>query len=209
MADKAVETRFPVMAALAERWSPRSFTDRAPAADMLRSLFEAARLAPSAHNTQPVRFLVARKGVGRTYARLFACLDEHNKIWAHLAPVLILGCVMRERFSQERGGFVPYPHCMHDLGLSMMSLMVQAQHLGLHTHPMAAFDPEMVQREFEIPKLFEPGMVIATGYIGEAGLLPESLREREVGPRTRRPLEETVFEDEWGLASRLFAGDER
>ena len=205
MADKRIRTRYPVLDILADRWSPRAFTSRIPSNETLGSLFEAARLAPSAHNTQPVRFLVARKDVGDGYKRLFACLDDHNKVWADAAPVLILAAVMRKRFSQEKGDFVPYPHAMHDLGLAVMSLIVQAQALGLYCHPMAAFDPQIAQREFGIPALFEAGMVLATGYIGDASILWPALREKELAPRVRRPLEEIVFEENWGLASTLFA----
>src|SRR5262245_59753900 len=129
MADKRIRTRYPVIEVIADRWSPRSYSALAPSTELLGSPFEAARLAPSAHNTQPVRFLVARKGAGTSYTRLFACLDEHNRIWANAAPVLILAAVMRQRFSQEKGGFVPYPHAMHDLGLAVMSLILQAQAL--------------------------------------------------------------------------------
>jgi len=204
MADKRIRTRYPVLDIIADRWSPRSYTDRAPSPEILGSLFEAARLAPSAHNTQPTRFLVARKGVGTSYDRLFACLDDHNRVWAHDAPVLILAAVMRQRFSQEKGGFVPYPHAMHDLGLAVMSLILQAQSLGLYCHPMAAFDPQMAQREFAIPNLFEAGMVVAAGYLGNAEKLWPALREKELAPRVRRPLEEIVFEENWGLATTLF-----
>jgi nitroreductase len=199
--------RYPVLPALAERWSPRSFAERQPEAHKLQSIFEAARLAPSAHNTQPARFLVGRKHHGDVHERLFACLDPHNRDWAHSVPVLVLAAVMRRRYSQAVAEFVPYPHCMHDLGLAVMSLIVQAQHLGLYCHPMAAFDPEKAQAEFEIPALFMPGMVIAIGYLGAPDALPDALRAREVGPRTRRPLEELVFEGGWGQASPLFADD--
>ena len=205
MADKRIRTRYPVLDVLADRWSPRSFLSREPASQTLGSLFEAARLAPSAHNTQPVRFLVARKSVGDGYKRLFACLDDHNRVWADAAPVLILAAVMRKRFSQEKGDFVPYPHAMHDLGLAVMSLIVQAQSLGLYCHPMAAFDPQVAQREFNIPNLFEAGMVIAAGYIGDANALWPALREKELAPRVRRPLEEVVFEENWGLSSTMFS----
>lgn len=122
--DKRLQTRFPVLAPILNRWSPRSFSDRPPEAEKLQSIFEAARLAPSAHNTQPVRFLLGRKGEVETYARLFGCLDDHNKVWVGSAPVLILAAVMRQRFSQVKGNFVPYPHAMHDLGLAVMSLIL-------------------------------------------------------------------------------------
>ena len=108
--DRRVDTRFPVMSAILDRWSPRSYDVRQPDPDILRSMFEAARLAPSAHNSQPVRFMLGRKGQGESFDRLFSCLDPHNQEWAHSAPVLILGAVSRQRFNQARGEFVPYPH---------------------------------------------------------------------------------------------------
>jgi nitroreductase len=202
---RRIATRYPVLPALLDRWSPRSFEDREPEADKLRSMFEAARLAPSAHNTQPTRFLLGRKHHGPVYDKMFDCLDDHNKIWAHSAPVLILAAVTRRRFSQATGEFVAYSHALHDLGLAVMSLIVQGQALGLHCHPMAAFDPDKAQETFAIPPLFLPGMMIATGYLGPSGVLPEDLRQREAAARTRRPLEELVFEQAWGQASGLFS----
>jgi nitroreductase len=202
--DRRLDTRFPVMPAIAERWSPRSFIDRQPESHKLQSMFEAARLAPSAHNTQPARFLLGRRNRDDAFDRLFSCLDPHNQEWAHLAPVLVLGSVMRKRFSQARGEFVPYPHSMHDLGLAVMSLIIQAQQLGLHCHPMAAFDPEKAQQIFAIPDLFAPGIMIAIGYLGPPDALPPPLRKHEVGPRSRRPLEELVFESAWGQSSPIF-----
>ncbi len=206
---KRVETRYAVLPALADRWSPRSFASRAPEPGKLQSVFEAARLAPSAHNTQPVRFLVARKDHDAVYEKLFACLSDGNRVWAHSAPVLVLAAVMRKRFSQERASFVPYPHAMHDLGLAVMSMILQAQSLGMHCHPLAGFDPEQAQDAFAIPVLFEPAVVIAIGYLGNPETLPATLRDRELGPRTRRPLEELVYEQAWGQASSLFLNHER
>jgi nitroreductase len=202
---KRVETRYAVLPALADRWSPRSFDPRAPEPGKLQSIFEAARLAPSAHNTQPVRFLMARKGHDAVYEKLFACLSDGNRVWAHSAPVLVLAAVMRKRFSQERASFVPYPHAMHDLGLAVMSMILQAQSLGIHCHPLAGFDPEQAQAAFAIPDLFEPAVTIAIGYLGDPDVLQGALHEREIGPRIRRPLEELVFEQAWGQSSSLFS----
>jgi nitroreductase len=193
--------------ALLDRWSPRSFTDQEPEDAKLASLFEAARIAPSAHNSQPSRFLLGRKNHGTMFTRLFACLDPHNQEWAHCVPVLVLASVARRRFSAATGDFVAYPHSLHDLGLAVMSLIVQAQHQGLHCHPMAAFDSAKAQEDLAIPPLFLPAMMIAIGYLGPADVLPAELRERETAPRVRRTLEELVFEDAWGQASPLFAGD--
>lgn len=202
---KRVATRYPVLPWIANRWSPRSFAPRIPEPEKMRSLFEAARLAPSAHNTQPARFLFVPKSSGEIYRRLYQCLSEGNQRWVHSAPVLILASVMRQRFNQDLGALVPYSHCMHDLGLAIMSLLLQAQALGLHCHPMAGFDPDRAREVFDIPPLFEPAVIIAVGYLGSPDDLPGDLQAREIGPRTRRPLEEVVFEGQWGQPSPLFA----
>lgn len=202
-----VDTRYPVLPAINERWSPRSFSDRQPDPEVMCSLFEAARLAPSAHNSQPARFLFGRKGHGDVYDRLFDCLDDHNREWAHCVPVLVLAVTTRRRFSQVTGEFVPYSHCMHDLGLAVMSLVIEAQCRGLHSHLLAAFDAEKAQAEFSIPPLFLPGIVIALGYLGPADVLPPELYAKETAPRSRRMHEEVVFEHAWGQASPIFSGE--
>jgi hypothetical protein len=46
-------------------------------------------------------------------------------------------------------------------------------------------------------------VVIAGGDLGSPDALSEALRLREVAPRTRRPVEELVFEGAWGLTSPL------
>jgi len=201
---KRVAMRHPVLPMFAERWSPRSFDARPPEPERLRSMFEAARLAPSAHNTQPARFLLARKGRDDGHERLVSCLSEGNQRWAHAAPVLVLASAMNQRWSPAASAYVPYPHALHDLGLAVMSLILQAQSSGLFCHPMAGFEPDLVRAAFAVPPLYEPGLVIAVGYLGPADALPEGLRERELAPRTRGPLEDLVFEDAWGRPSALF-----
>jgi nitroreductase len=206
-AKKRVTTRYPVLPVFVERWSPRSFEDKAVEPAKLRSMFEAARLAPSAHNTQPARFVLTRKDRGDAYQRLFDCLSDGNREWAHSAPVLVLAAAPRERFSPVAEAMVPYPHCMHDLGLAVMSFILQGRALGLYSHPMAGFDPDLAREAFTIPPLFEPMVVVAVGYLGEADELSDSLRVRELAPRTRQPVDAHVFEGTWGEASSLFADD--
>jgi nitroreductase len=204
---KRVTTRYEVLPVMLDRWSPRSFSEREPEPEKLRSVFEAARLAPSAHNTQPPRFILTRRGRGDAHERLSKCLSDANQTWAPKAPVLVLASAMRERFSQVELTMVPYPHAMHDLGLAVMSFILQAQSLGLGTHPMAGFDPELASAALSVPSDYEPAIVIALGYRGSPDALPEDLRRREVGPRTRRALEDVVFEDEWGSPCTLFADE--
>jgi nitroreductase len=209
MSDKRVVTRFPVLSALVERWSPRSFSARPPSRRDLASLFEAARLAPSAHNTQPAHFVLTRAGHGTGHERLVACLGDHNRHWASQAPVLVLATVMTERPTDRRDAsgdpvHVAYPHAMHDLGLAVMSLIIQARALDLFAHPMAGFDPEAAHAAFRLPPRYAAGLVVAVGYPGSPDTLPEALRVRELAPRVRRPLEELVSEEMFGEPTDLF-----
>ena len=52
---------YPIDALFLERWSPRAFTDEPIAEPDLLTLLEAARWAPSSFNSQPWRFLYARR----------------------------------------------------------------------------------------------------------------------------------------------------
>ena len=45
--------------------------------------------------------------------------------------------------------------------------------------------------------------MLAIGYLGEPGMLDGHSRERELAPRTRRPLAEFVFEEAWGQPATL------
>ena len=74
MAEKKASTDYPIHELLAERWSPYIFEDRpVPEAD-LRSLFEAARWAPSSYNEQPWSYIVATKDDPEQFQRLLSCL---------------------------------------------------------------------------------------------------------------------------------------
>ena len=63
---------------------------------------------------------------------------------------------------------------------------------------MAGFDAEKARQAFAIPLDWEPVAAMALGYPGDAESLPEKLRERELAPRTRKPLREFVMSGGWG-----------
>lgn len=58
---KPAPTDFPVHDLIRNRWSPRAFSNKQVEREVLASLFEAARWAPSSFNEQPWAYLVATK----------------------------------------------------------------------------------------------------------------------------------------------------
>jgi len=199
--EKPAQTGFPIHELLRRRWSPRAFSDRPVEPQKLRSLLEAARWAPSSYNEQPWAYLVATREDPEEHARMLSVLVEGNMAWAQRAPVLMLSLA---RLHFERNG-KPNRHAFHDVGLATAQLVTQATALGLVVHQMAGFHAEKARELFGIPEDWEPVAAIALGYPGEPESLPESLRQREFAPRTRKPLEQFIFTGRWGQTSELVA----
>jgi nitroreductase len=189
----------PIHDLVAKRWSPYAFSDRAVSADDLRSLFEAARWAPSSYNEQPWRYIVATKANAAEFDRMLSCLVEGNQAWAKAAPVLAIGCA---GLNFERNG-KPNAAAIHDLGLASATLTFEATARGLYVHQMIGIVPDKVRELYHVPEGFEPKTGLAIGYAADPSTLPEKLRERDLAPRTRKNLSEFVFERDWGSAAKL------
>lgn len=179
-----------VLPVLLERWSPRAFADRDVSSADLKTIFEAARWAPSSYNEQPWRFFVGHRG-SETYDKIFDALVPSNQAWAKSAPVLILG-VTKTRFSHND---TPNNYAAHDLGAAMALMAVEATALGLAAHQMAGFDWAKARELFAIPETYAMGSVMALGYQGELTDLPEKFQAQEQAPRSRKPLSEIVLSD--------------
>lgn len=184
----------PIIDGLRRRWSPRAFADRPVEPEKLRSLFEAARWAPSSFNAQPWHFIVATKDDPADFARMLDCLVAGNQVWARSAPVLMVS-VATSAFSHNGK---PNRHSFYDAGAAVALLTVQATAMDLHVHQMAGFVGEKVRAAYSIPDSAEPVSAVAIGYLGDFATLPEDLRKREVTPGSRKRASEFVFARGWG-----------
>jgi nitroreductase len=181
---------------LAERWSPRAFSDRPVAPDLLLRLFEAARWAPSCYNDQPWYFLLARRGHDDdAYQRLLSCLVPFNQAWAATAPVLMLSIARVTFFRNGK----PNIHAWYDVGQAVGNLLCQATALGLYVHQMAGFDATQARALFAVPAGYDPIAVAALGYRGDPAALPPEVEEKSPALRERKPLGEFVFDGGWNV----------
>ena len=196
---KKAVTDYPILPILAERWSPYGFEDRRVSETDLRSLFEAARWAASSYNEQPWAYLVATKENSVEFRRLLSCLVEANQAWAKEAPVLVLGIVSLRfaRNNQDNRAAV------HDLGLAAGNLLAEATTRGLSVHQMIGILPDKARELYQIPEHFEAWTALAIGYKADPSKLPDALRERDLAPRQRKPLDKFVFTGQWGHPSSL------
>ena len=197
--EKPAPAQYPIAELIARRWSPRAFDERAVEPEKLKTLFEAARWAPSSNNEQPWRFLAATRDNRSDYDRLLNCLTERNLKWASRAPVLMLS--VASLFFEDDGK--PNRHALHDTGMAVENLVLQATALGLQAHQMAGYDVGKARTDCQIPSGFEPVAMIAVGYPGDPAILPDYLHQRELKPRERQPIMDFVFTTSWGRPSPL------
>jgi len=201
MVSRRAVTDHPVHELIAKRWSPYAFADRDVADRDLRSLFEAARWAPSSYNEQPWTYIVATRKQPEEYRSILTCLVEANQEWAGAAPVLALG-IATLRFARNDK---PNKAAIHDLGLAAGNLVLEATARGLVVHQMIGILPDRAREIFRIPDGSEAVTGLAIGYRGNPATLPEKLGARDEGPRQRKPIRDFVFCGTWGSPSPIVA----
>jgi nitroreductase len=191
---KSAPSDFPVHELIRERWSPRAFSDKPVPPDVLRSIFEAARWAPSSNNEQPWAYIVAIKDDKENFDKMLSVLVEFNAQWARSAPVVALA-EAKLNFAKNNA---PNRNAQYDTGAASALLSVEATAQGLAVHQMAGFDPEKARQVFGIPPGWEPIAALAIGYPGDPASLPPPLKDRELAPRTRKSIAEFVMANQWG-----------
>lgn len=181
-------TEYPINPLILNRWSPRSMTGEELGDDVIMSLFEAARWAPSSFNNQPWRFIYAKRNTGH-WDRLFNLLIDANKTWAKKAALLAV-VISRKNFE-----FNDKPARTHhfDTGSAWENLALEASSRGIVAHGMQGFDYEKAKTELGIPADFEIMAMIAIGKRGPKENLPTELQDKEK-PNDRKALKDIIME---------------
>jgi len=179
-----------ILKEILERRSGRAYSDRPVPDEMLESILEAGRRAPSCANTQAWNYIVLK--TPDMLAQAHEALSRGNA-WGKRAPVMIIVA------AKEDGGCPAHelPYFMMDIGLTTQNILLQTVHLGLLGHPTAGWNEERLKEITGIPKEYRIATVIFIGYEGDIELLDERNKEREKKPTTRRLLSEIVHWDKW------------
>lgn len=185
------EPDHPVDPLFFERWSPRAFDgSEVPDADLM-TMFEAARWAPSAFNSQPWRFLYAKRG-DASWELFLSLLIPWNRSWAHSASVLIY--ILSDSLPMTGKDGAPVGSHSHsfDAGAAWVSLALQATRMGYFAHGMSGVEFERAQAELGVPERWRIEAAAVVGRIGDPASLPEKMRAREA-PSGRRPVADFAF----------------
>lgn len=163
---------------IARRYSVRGFKPDPVEEDKLRRVLEAARLAPTACNRQPFRFVVLR-----TAGREPEMRRIYDRAWFAQAPVVICACAIPARAWVRRDG---RNYADIDVAIAMDHLVLAATDLGLGTCWIAAFDIDAVREILHLPREVEP---IALTPLGYPAVPP--------GPKDRQELSALVRYERW------------
>jgi nitroreductase len=166
--------------------------------ETLEKVLEAARWAPSWHNTQCWRFIVVRdSGIKAALAGSLNLMDRDGELVDNpatkavlQAPVIIVVCAKLGSSGYRHDGTPDTDKgdwFMFDAALAMQNLVLAAHALGLGTVITGAFDAKKAAEILEVPQ----------GYCVVA-MTPLGFPEREGRVTPRKELSEIVFYDKFG-----------
>lgn len=169
------------------RTSCRSYNEREVADDLINKCLEAARLAPSACNKQPWRFVVVKEPELRQAICERGLLPGLPMPWTKQAPVIIALCTVKSMLTHTIAPLlsgVNYPFV--DAGIAGEHLVLAAESLGLGTCWIGWFREKQVKKILAIPRSTKIVSLFTLGY-------PVQPTE----PSQRFKLNEITFREQW------------
>ena len=142
-----------------QRYSCRSYQERAVEKEKIEYVMECVRMSPSAVNRQPWRFRVVESEAERQ--KLCQC---YNREWFATAPTYIIASVLHnEEWVRSDGKH----HGNIDVAIAVEHLCLAAAEQGLGTCWVCNFDVELCSRLFDIPANEEVAVLIPIGYAAD------------------------------------------
>lgn len=176
--------------AIHARRSIRNYSDKQVPRELVLDVLEAARQAPSGNNKQPWKFIVVEDAEQRKeLARI-----SHNQTWMATAPVFIVACADLGTLEEKPGRFdedspgMNAKRCVRDTASAVDNMMLQAVELGLGTCWIGWYLQKDIKSALAIP---DPVFVL--------GILPLGYPAEAPDARPRKPLEEIVYGESWGM----------
>lgn len=139
------------------RCSIRAYQERKVEQEKLDKLLEAARVAPSAKNLQPLKVLAVQSPEG--LAKVGAAANIYG------APLALVVCADHGKawtrpFDGKQSTDI-------DASIATDHMILQATELGLGSVWICFFKPDVLRQEFALPDGLEPINILAVGYAAE------------------------------------------
>jgi len=156
-----------------KRYSCRSYQDKSIPEEKLKNIFEAAQLAPSAHNRQPYKFIVVKDK-----EKIEKLAEAASQSFIAQAPVVIAGVSLDPEDMMRND----VPTYAVDLGIAMEHIALQAAAEGLGACWIGAFSQEKAKEILGIPEKHKIAALMPVGYPADCLI-----------QKKRKSLEELIF----------------
>jgi nitroreductase len=152
----------------------------------IENCLEAARLSPSASNSQPWSFIVVDDPVLKDQVAecTFDRVLTFNR-FVKTAPVLVVFVLEKPKIVTRIGAtFRKLEYPLIDIGIAAAHFCLQATEEGLGTCMLGWFNGNPIKKILNIPRSKSIGLIISVGYV------PDDYKLRE---KSRKKFEEVVF----------------
>ncbi len=166
-----------------QRVSVRKYSSKPVSRELIDQCLEAARLAPSACNSQPWSFIVVddEKTKNEIVKKSMSGIYSSNK-FVMTAPVLIVVITEQSTYLARMGGMLRHvKYNLIDIGIACQHLVLQAEEMGLGTCWLGWFDEKAVKKVLGLSKSTKVDVMISLGY---------PVEDLPAKKRIRKPLEE-------------------
>jgi len=198
-----------LLEALKQRRSIRKYQNKPVPKELVFKVLESAGFAPSAHNSQPWRFVViedseVKTSLAEQMAQAWAAdmekngskIDEAKRIERRerftKAPVLIIACLAMDgmiAFTDEQRQLTEHDLAVESLAAAIQNILLTAHGLGLGAcwYCAPAFCKPTVRKTLHIPETVEPTALVTIGYPAES-----------LSVSSKKTLGEYCYSDCWG-----------
>lgn len=164
------------------RQSCRSFSSKPVPKEMVEKFLEAARLSPSACNSQPWKFIVVSSPEMHDKVAEAAFSGKYSmNAFAKKAPVIVLVARDKDKLIPAVGGFMMGTQfALVDIGIAAEHLVLAAAEQGIGTCYLGIFDEKDIKKVLKLPRNLKIELVVPMGY-------PEN---ETIRVKSRKPLDE-------------------
>jgi nitroreductase len=172
-----------ILEMIISRQSDRKYSDKPVEKEKLARILEAGRMAPSACNAQPWKFVVVTEPdlIEKVAEAASAKLLGMNSFVPKAKVILV---IVREKpnFSSKVGATIKNKdYSLIDIGIASENICLQAKAEGVGSCMIGWFDERMLQKILSIPRTKRVELIITLGY---------SISEQR--EKKRKPIEETI-----------------
>lgn len=159
-----------------DRSSIRRYTNREVSKELISQIIESARIAPSAVNFQPWKFIVVTGEKAKAIVQ-----ESYDREWFKTAPLYIVACGNHQEAWHR--GVDGKDHTDIDVAIAVEHICMSAAAAGVGSCWVCNFDASKLKKDLQLPENLEPIAIIPLGYAEGDG---------DVRPKKRKTTEEIV-----------------